>query len=81
MSQAALDRRVKAIESTGRGRGWVDGEVGMGDSYEFSLPDGSVQRIHWDVDYYRPAPDEKTVLLNRPNRRPLTGVPIANSTT
>ena len=35
-----------------------------------------MQRIHWDVEYYKPAPAEKTVLLNRPNRRPLSGVPL-----
>jgi catechol 2,3-dioxygenase len=56
MSQPALERRVKALESTGRGRGWVDGEVGVGDAYEFTLPDGALQRIHWDVEYYKPAP-------------------------
>jgi len=76
MSQPALERRVKALESTGRGRGWVDGEVGVGDAYEFTLPDGALQRIHWDVEYYKPTPAEKTVLLNRPNRRPLSGVPL-----
>ena len=75
-SKQALDRRVKAIKETGRGRGWVDGEVGVGDSFEFTLPDGSVQRIHWDVDYYRAPDDQRGVLMNRPQSRPLTGVPV-----
>jgi catechol 2,3-dioxygenase len=75
-SKPALDRRVKALQETGRGRGWVDGECGMGDAFEFTLPDGSVQRIHWDVDYYRAPEDEQSVLKNRPQRRPLAGVPV-----
>ena len=38
-SKPALDRRVKALKETGRGRGWVDGECGMGDSrYVTSSP-------------------------------------------
>ena len=75
-SKPALERRVKALKETGRGRGWVEGECGMGDSFEFTLPDGGVQRIHWDVDYYRAPEDEQSVLKNRPQRRPLAGVPV-----
>lgn len=75
-SRKALERRVKAVEDTGLGKGWVDGEVGIGDAYEFTLPDGSVQRLHWDVDYYRAPEEERSVLANRPQRRPLTGVPV-----
>lgn len=76
MSQPALERRVTAIEDAGLGRGWVEGEVGMGPAYEFTTPDGSIQRINWDVDYYTPPAGEESVLRNRPQRRPLTGVPI-----
>lgn len=76
MSQPALERRVKAIEETGLGRGWVEGEVGMGPSYEFTTPDGSVQRLNWEIDYYTPPAGQETVLHNRRQRRPLTGVPI-----
>jgi catechol 2,3-dioxygenase len=77
-SKQALDRRVKAIEATGLGRGWVDGECGVGPAYEFALPDGNVQRLNWDVEYYRPPTEQTSVLLNRVQRRPLTGVPIKN---
>jgi catechol 2,3-dioxygenase-like lactoylglutathione lyase family enzyme len=76
MSQPALERRVKAVKDTGLGHGWVDGECGVGDAYEFTLPDGSVQRIHWDIDYYRAPEDQKSVLMNRPQPRPLAGVPV-----
>jgi len=76
MSQHALERRVKTIQETGLGRGWVDGEVGIGPAYEFSKPDGAVQRINWEVEYFRPSPAEASIVLNRPQRRPLQGVPI-----
>ncbi|MEN9752242.1 MAG: hypothetical protein RLZZ600_1289 [Actinomycetota bacterium] len=75
-SKAALDRRVKAIEATGLGKGWVEGEVGMGPAYEFVTPDGALQRINWEVEYYKAPPIDQTRLINRPQRRPLNGVPI-----
>src|SRR5262245_15122831 len=34
----ALDRRVKEIEATGRGIGWVDGDPGYGPTYTFTDP-------------------------------------------
>jgi len=77
MSPAALDRRVKSIETSGLGRGWVEGECGIGRSYEFELPDGSVQRVHWDVEYYQPPAADRSVLINRVQRRPLRGVPVS----
>lgn len=75
-SVAALDRRVEAIERAGLGLGWVEGEVGMGPAYEFTTPDGAVQRIGWEVAYYEAPAAEKSVVLNRAQRRPLNGVPI-----
>ena len=32
--------------------------------------------IFWDVEYYKAADDQKTPLLNRPQRRPNRGVPV-----
>lgn len=75
-SQAALERRVKAIEATGLGRGWVEGEVGIGPAYEFTTPDGAIQRLNWEVAYYRAPPELQSVVVNRPQRRPLQGVPV-----
>lgn len=75
-SPQALERRVEAIDRCGLGRGWVEGEVGVGPAYEFTTPDGSVQRINWEVEYYRPEKDQRSVVLNRVQRRPLSGVPV-----
>ena len=76
MSAQALDRRVKAIEASGLGRGWVEGEVGHGPAYEFTTPDGAVQRLNFEVEYFEAAESEKSVVLNRAQRRPIRGIPI-----
>ena len=55
--------------------GWVEDAAGYGPAYEFGAPDGHRMRIFWEVE--RPAvPDAlKSRLLNRPMKRPVTGVP------
>jgi catechol 2,3-dioxygenase len=46
-SQEALERRVAAIEATGLGVGWIDGEVGTGPTYAFRDPDGHDLAIYY----------------------------------
>lgn len=75
-SPQALDRRVAAIEKMGYGIGWIDGDVGHGRAYQFRSPDGHKMEIFWDVEYYQAPDDQKTDLLNRPQRRPNRGVPV-----
>lgn len=75
MSQQALERRAAALADSGLGRGWVDGDHGHGPAYEFTTPDGSVQRIGFEVEYFTAPKAERGVLINRPQRRPLHGVP------
>lgn len=75
-SAKALRRRVAAIEATGLGRGWVKPEGGTGEAYEFTTPDGSIMRLHWDVEYFRVPITDRSILLNRAQRRPLHGVPV-----
>ena len=41
-SPEALDRVVASIEASGRGKGWIDGQQGVGKSYAFTDPDGHV---------------------------------------
>ncbi|MFC3040707.1 catechol 2,3-dioxygenase [Virgibacillus xinjiangensis] len=75
-SQQALDRRVKAIEATGLGKGWSENDLGQGAAYQFATPDGHNMELLWEVEYYK-APDHmKTPLLNRPQKRPTRGVPV-----
>jgi Glyoxalase/Bleomycin resistance protein/Dioxygenase superfamily. len=75
-SPQALERRVKALEASGLGKGWIDGDLGHGPAYRFTTPDGHPMEILWEVAYYEPPEDKKSPLLNRPQKRPLRGVPV-----
>ncbi len=75
-SPHALARRVAAIEATGLGRGWIEGDVGHGRAYRFDTPEGHPMELLWDVDYVTASAGKGTLLRNRPNRRPQTGVPV-----
>ncbi|WP_138420533.1 catechol 2,3-dioxygenase [Aquibacillus sediminis] len=75
-SPQALERRAAEIEKMGYGIGWIDGDVGHGRAYQFKTPDGHKMEIFWDVEYYQAPEDQKTALLNRPQRRPNRGVPV-----
>jgi catechol 2,3-dioxygenase len=63
-SQAALDRRVSAIEAMGCGIGWTDGDLGHGRAYRFRDPDDHVFELYWDTRQYEPPPEERPALKN-----------------
>ncbi|MEP6843126.1 MAG: VOC family protein, partial [Pseudolysinimonas sp.] len=73
-SPEALDRRVSAIEASGRGRGWVDGEQGVGRSFEFSDPDGHIMTIYYDTEWFEAPADARPALKNQADRFPGRGV-------
>ncbi len=75
-SPNALLRRVNAIASSGYGQGWIEGDEGHGAAYRFQTPDGHQMEILWDVDYWDADESRKTLLLNRPQKRPVRGVPV-----
>ena len=75
-SPQALERRAHAIEAAGLGRGWTDGDVGHGPAYRFTTPGGHPMEIFWGVDYYQLPDEGRSRLLNRPQPRPLQGVPV-----
>jgi catechol 2,3-dioxygenase len=75
-SPQALERRVAALEATGLGKGWIEGDLGHGQAYQFTTPDGHKMELLWDVDYYQAPPEKRTALLNRPQRRPVHGIPV-----
>ena len=60
-SPQALERRVAAIEATGLGRGWIDGDVGHGSAYRFDTPEGHPMELLWDVDYVTASAGTATV--------------------
>ena len=57
-SQEALERRVKAVEASGLGIGWKDGDPGIGPTYACYDPDGHVMEPYYESEWYagsRPA--------------------------
>lgn len=75
-SPEALEKGVGKLEAAGLGEGWSDGDVGHGESYLFTTPDGHKGEIFWEVDYYKVDSEERSLLKSRPQRRPLRGVPV-----
>jgi catechol 2,3-dioxygenase len=75
-SQAALERRVAALEQIGVEGRWLEAEPGHGPAYRFQTPDGHAFELLWEVEYYRAPAEQRTALLSRPQRRPSRGVPV-----
>ena len=67
-SPAALERRAAAIERTGLGTGWIDGDHGHGSAYRFTDPDGHLMELYYDVDRYVPPENLRPALRNVPQR-------------
>jgi catechol 2,3-dioxygenase len=76
MSEGALARRVAAIEATGRGIGWNNGDFGRGRSYRFSDPDGHAMEIYYEEEKYVAPPELRSTLDNLPMRYPKSGVGV-----
>jgi catechol 2,3-dioxygenase-like lactoylglutathione lyase family enzyme len=67
-SPEALERRVAAVQDTGLGIGWTDGDVGRGPSYRFHDPDGHVFELYYEVERYEPPEHLRPSLKNVPQR-------------
>ncbi|MQA74429.1 MAG: catechol 2,3-dioxygenase [Solirubrobacterales bacterium] len=67
-SQDALERRVAAIEASGLGHGWIDGDLGHGPAYRFSDPDGHALEVYFEVERYSPPEPLRPALKNQPQR-------------
>ncbi|MQA09350.1 MAG: catechol 2,3-dioxygenase [Pseudonocardiaceae bacterium] len=75
-SEASLERRVAAVEATGRGLGWRDGTAGHGPAYHFTDPDGHPMAVYYGTEYYVPDEDQAPALKNQPQRMPACGVGV-----
>jgi catechol 2,3-dioxygenase len=67
-SPEALTRRVQAIERTGLGLGWIDGDVGHGPAYQFADPDGHRMEVYFEGERYQPPEHLRPRLKNVPQR-------------
>lgn len=72
-SPAALKRRVAAIEASGRGLGWIEGDLGHGPAYQFTDPDGHPMELYYEAKHYRAPEGERPALKNQPQRYPNRG--------
>jgi catechol 2,3-dioxygenase len=68
VSPAALERRAAAIEATGLGRGWMDGDLGHGPAYRFEDPDGHLCELYFEAERYEPPDHLRPALKNQPQR-------------
>jgi len=67
-SPEALSRRVKAIEASGLGEGWIEGDHGHGPAYRFTDPDGHPLEIFYESERYVPPDELRPRLKNVPQR-------------
>lgn len=67
-SEAALQRRVAAVEALGCGMGWTEGDLGHGRAYRFRDPDDHVFEIYYDTRRYEPPAAERPALKNLAQR-------------
>ena len=75
-TREALESRVAAIEATGLGLGWQEPTTGHGRAYRFTSPEGHVNELLWDVEYFACPAEQKSRLANRAQRRPNIGIPV-----
>lgn len=75
-STEALQETVRRLQAAGCGDGWIDGDLGHGPAYRFHTPDGHTMEVMWEVGYWEAPPDQRSLLRNRPQKRPLRGVPV-----
>ncbi len=68
VSPQALQRRAAAIEATGQGIGWIDGDVGHGPAYQFHDPDGHRMEIYYEGERYRAPEGQRSRIKNQPQR-------------
>jgi catechol 2,3-dioxygenase len=75
-SPGALARRVAAIEASGRGIGWTDGEQGIGPTYLFTDSDGHEMGIYWETEWYQAPEGRRPALKNQADPFPGRGANV-----
>jgi catechol 2,3-dioxygenase len=75
-SKQALERRVKVLEASGAGIGWIDGDLGHGPAYQFKNPDGHLQEVYYETEWYQAPPELKPALKNQAQKFPGRGVNV-----
>lgn len=74
-SRDAFDRRAAALDKAGLGAGLTKGDIGVGETFAFTSPDGHPMELVWDVEKFRANDGSRSKILTRPSKRPLQGLP------
>jgi catechol 2,3-dioxygenase len=75
-SPDALERRIRAIEASGLGIGWNEGDHGRGESFRFTDPDGHIFELYHEADRYEAPEHLRPALKNQPQRNPGRGAAV-----
>jgi catechol 2,3-dioxygenase len=75
-SQAALERRIGAIEAAGLAGRWQEGECGLGPVYEFRDPDGHEIGLYWQTQWFQAPDGQRPALKNQAARFPGRGANV-----
>lgn len=74
-SREALEARARALDLAGLGVGFTKGDVGVGETFAFTSPDGHAMELVWDVEKYDAPAELRSKILTRRSKRPLQGIP------
>ena len=75
-SPQALERRVAALQRSGRAIGWHENEFGHGPGFRFHDPDGHVCELYYETTYYQAPPELRPALKNQAQRFPARGANV-----
>jgi catechol 2,3-dioxygenase len=75
-SPQALQRRIAALQQSGLGIGWHEGELGHGPAYQFHDPDGHLLEIYYETEWYEAPENLRPALKNQAQRVPGRGVNV-----
>ena len=59
---------MAAVEASGLGQGWIDGDVGHGPAYRFTDPDGHAFELYYEAERYSPPEHLRPSWKNQPQR-------------
>lgn len=76
VSEAALHRRVAALQAAGHDGEWTDGEFGRGSGFRFRDPDGHAMELYFQEDRYVAPPPLRSALKNQPMKYTGRGIGV-----
>ncbi|RDB04570.1 VOC family protein [Runella aurantiaca] len=75
-SPEALQRRVAALQKSGYGMGWNDGDIGHGPAYEYHSPSGHLTEIYFETEKYKSGASDTSALKNTASKFPARGINV-----